>query len=482
MTPPYHRELAALAIPRAPRYVRRMRTALGLAVLASLATACDGSRCETLAGSALSTDPPAQALAASPARCGMTPYAWLDDPTLGDVAFTGDHQSFSPSGLGVLFSVAKYTPPEPLHAVDLDVVGYTTQDRGKLITATAAVAYPTDYDATADLPVLLFLHGTAGFTDLCAPSATSDARTLVAAFAALGYVVVAPDYIGMQNGRPTGFLHPYLVGEATAIASLDAVRAGERVLAARADVTTCAQPRFVTLGGSQGGHAALWVDRLAPYYAPELEHDGVVATVPPADLEAEVNRALTQLVPASANTAAFFIAASDWYGTTGQLSQVIVPPLDTSLHDEFATTCTPGDSVKNATSLDQVFTSSLLSQAASGGIASVPTWGCMVTENGLLTTSTPRAGAYVPSYGILWVLGGADTLVSTPIEQASFDTLCQRGMPLQYLECVGASHGATTFDALPEILDFLADRVAKKPMDPATTCQRTAAVTCRGTP
>ena len=464
-----------------------MKVSVSALAAVLLATACSSTppspRCQA-SPSALSSDAQARTLASSPARCGMAPYAWLDDPTLGNVAFTGDHASYSPSGLAVLFAITRYTPPGPLHAVDLDVVGYTTQDRGKLITATAAVAYPTDYDQATALPVLLFLHGTSGFTDLCAPSAQTDTRTLIASLAGLGYVVVAPDYIGMQDGRPTGFLHPYLVGEATAIASLDAVRAGARFVAARSDVTTCAAPRFVTLGGSQGGHAALWVDRLAPYYAPELEHDGAVATVPPADLKAEVDHALTQLVPASANTAAFFVASSDWYGTTSQLSQVFIPPLDTQLHDEFAATCSPGKSVQNATSLDQVFQTSLLSQVQSGGIASVSPWGCTVVENGLLTTSTPRpaSSAYVPSYGILYVLGEADTLVSTPIEQASFDTLCQRGMPLEYLECAGASHTATTAWALPEILDFLSDRVAKKPLAPSAVCNRGPAVTCRGTP
>ena len=61
-----------------------------------------------------------------------------------------------------------------------------------------------------------------------------------------------------------------------------------------------ADNRVVFVGGSQGGHAALWVDLLAPYYAPELNLLGGVATVPPADLYGQSARALTSVVDATA--------------------------------------------------------------------------------------------------------------------------------------------------------------------------------------
>ena len=45
------------------------------------------------------------------------------------------------------------------------------------------------------------------------------------ALAARGYVVVAPDSIGLRAFGGTTGSPPYLVGQPTAIASLDAVRA-----------------------------------------------------------------------------------------------------------------------------------------------------------------------------------------------------------------------------------------------------------------
>jgi dienelactone hydrolase len=456
-----------------------------LVLFAVVAFACSGGGSSpaapagcTVPTPALGTTPAAVALATSPQQCGQKAFTWLSSPTLGEVTSHVLHETYYPAALGVALAVFN-VPFTTLHAVDVDVVHYTTQDRGKLLTASAEVAYPNDLAAHATPNVVLLLHGTAGFTDSCAPSAVMQNRVLAASIAGLGYVVVAPDYIGLENKGQTGFLHPYLVGQPTAIASLDSVRAGLRVVQARTDLGICATTEFVTVGGSQGGHAALWVDRLAPYYAPELVHDGVAATVPPADLESEANRALTQVVSASSNVGAFFVASSDWYGTTSRLSGVFVPPQDTQLYDQFHGTCSP--SIVTGTSLSAVYQPAILSAAVStAGVASDGTWGCLVAENGLLSTSVPRVGSHGPGYGILFALGEDDTIVNTPIEQKSFDTLCAQGLPLQFLECAGAGHVQTTQWALPEIVAFVAARFAHEPIDPALRCKRGGPVHCLG--
>ena len=55
----------------------------------------------------------------------------------------------------------------------------------------------------------------------------------------LGYITIAPDYIGMLGfGEPSpeGSIHPYLIAAPTALASLDAVRAALAYLAADPDL------------------------------------------------------------------------------------------------------------------------------------------------------------------------------------------------------------------------------------------------------
>lgn len=72
--------------------------------------------------------------------------------------------------------------------------------------------------------------------------------------------------------------------------------------------------------------------------------------------------------------------------------------------------------------------------------------------------------------------------MNTPIERASFVTLCAQGMAMQFLECAGASHTATTGWALPEIFDFMRARLAGQPMDPANRCVLHDPTRCRATP
>ena len=474
------------------------RPVVALALL-SLLVACSSSSTNSPAPADAATDapascptPPTPTVAATPetatlatdsAHCGVPAFRWRTGPDLGDVKTKGLHDHVDVSANQVLLAAGgvKATGSE-VHSVDLDQIAYVTQDRGASIEATALVAYPSDDARKTAYDVLLVLHGTAGFNDACAPSSTASARPLAAALASLGYVVVAPDYIGLRGlDGPTGFLHPYLVGQTTGIASLDAVRAASKLLA-RGDATSCAAPRFLTLGGSQGGHAALWVDRLAPYYAQELEHVGVVATVPPADLLAEGVRALRSTVPATANMAAFYGAASDWYGVRARLSEVFVAPLDVKVPTDLAASCDPGSDFKGA-DRTKVFTPALLDAAATdGGLRALSPWGCMLAENGLTTTSVKRIAPTRAGYGVLFVLGEADTLVDPATERAGFDALCAQGMQLQYLECAGATHTKATAWALPEIVDFLRDRFAGKPTDPAMACKRGTATRCRGTP
>ncbi len=420
-------------------------------------------------------------LASAAAHCGIPAFSWLTGADLGDVTGQGLHAHLTAAELAIILAVGKIPPQGALHEVDLDQIAYLTQDRGKKIEATALVAYPSDLASRSSLDVLLVLHGTAGFNDSCAPSSTEDARPLVAGLAALGYVVVAPDYIGLRalNG-PTGFVHPYLVGQPTAIASLDAVRAAGKLLAA-GTTPVCAATRFATVGGSQGGHAALWVDRLAPYYAQEFQHVGVVATVPPADLVAEGTRALRQKVPATANIAAFFAATSDWYGTRAKLNEVFVPPLDKDVVAELSTTCSPGGSFKDK-DLTAVFSKTVLDAATANQLRTLMPWGCLISENGLTSTTVKRIAPSWPGYGMLFVLGESDTLVDPATERQSFDTLCGQGVAMQYLECAGASHTKATQWALPEIVDFVRDRFAGKAPDAALSCKRGAAQKCRATP
>ena len=440
--------------------------------------------------------PETDQLANAPKQCGMSPYAWLRDPDLGKIIGSSDGpQVFTLNDLALALVAANIDLPIRYTSA-VERVTYQTQDRGALIEATALIAYPTNLEDGIAADTLLFLHGTTGMNDLCAPSnpfPTNSSVAFAAVFASLGHIVVLPDYIGLHSRRlppSPPQLHPYLVGEPTAIASLDAVRAAGRLMATRAPLM-CARTRVVPFGGSQGGHAALWVDRLAPYYAPELRLMGTVATVPPANLLAQGKRALgpVPLVDSFDNMVEFFTAASPWYGLENSLTEVFVsndidPAKDwvDRLPIILATSCNANDFMQGITAPDDIFLPSFLATAAGANFAEDPRWGCMVAENSLVSTSVNRITDDHDSYSVLFLLGGADQLIDPTIERESFTTLCGQGMPLQFLECEGASHTQATSWGLGEILNFIDDRFTETPVNASNLCQLDPATVCSGTP
>jgi len=299
-------------------------------------------------------------------------------------------------------------------------------------------------------------------------------------FASFGYLVVAPDFLGLESGAASyPNLHPYLVGQPTAIASLDALRAALR-LDPEQRGNACATTRFVSVGGSQGGHAALWIDRLHPYYARELDHAGVIATVPPADLLGQVARGMREFVDASQNSAAFWATAPAWYGADDRLDEVLAAPLDVDLPAALMSECSPNEFDSVAT-VEDAFAAPALEAAAAGTLADYAPWGCFLSENGLTTTTVPRINDEPDSYGIFFVTGSEDPLVNTALERAAYTALCDAGLPLTYLECEGADHGATTW-ALPELIRFAEARLADEPFERPASCDAPAAVRCEGTP
>ena len=145
---------------------------------------------------------------------------------------------------------------------------------GAPIAVSGMVVVPPGRPPAGGWPVLSLAHGTVGIADSCAPSRASVSQ------AALdvpngGFVVVATDYEGLGTaGR-----HPFLVGESEARGVIDAVRAARAMGSA-----VHASDRYVIVGYSQGGHAALFANQIAATWAPELHLVGVVAGAPVMEL------------------------------------------------------------------------------------------------------------------------------------------------------------------------------------------------------
>jgi acetyl esterase/lipase len=94
------------------------------------------------------------------------------------------------------------------------------------------------------------------------------------------WALVATDYIGLGTEGP----HPYLIGQDSARAELDAVRAARQLDGA------ALSEHAVAWGHSQGGGAALWSAAIAEEYAPDVPLSGTVALAPASDLIGLVDR------------------------------------------------------------------------------------------------------------------------------------------------------------------------------------------------
>jgi hypothetical protein len=351
-------------------------------------------------------------------------------------------------------------------------VRYQTQDRGQLIEASGFVVVPKGAGA---VPTLLWTHPTVGFADQCAPTAVGlEGAAFPMLFASAGFAVAAPDYLGMNGwGAASTQLHPYIVAEPTALASLDNLRALQAVLAGpAAALGTSADPaQLIHWGASEGGFAALWTDRYQAAYAPEFTTVATVAVVPPTDLQGLASYGVAGLSPTAAGLAGVLIGMDDWYAADDLLS-VLQPGPAASLPVELRESCNDFPTIDAITAIDQLFTPALITAASSGDWSALPDWGCRLAESSLLDTIVPR-GHDAP---VFIVTAEADDLVVAAPTREDVPRLCDAGYDVQYHECAGASHTAGAANSLPVQWAWIQDRLAGRPLSGA--CVVGAPVEC----
>ena len=130
----------------------------------------------------------------------------------------------------------------------------TTDADGRQVRASGLVSVPVKA-AGAKSPVLSYQHGTL-FKDAEAPSNNAVASEVAVVLASLGYIVLAPDYVGFGASRGTP--HPYLLSAPSAAATIDFLTAA-RTWRSQANVVDNGQ-LFMT-GYSEGGYVTMAAHR-----------------------------------------------------------------------------------------------------------------------------------------------------------------------------------------------------------------------------
>ncbi|MFH1469055.1 MAG: lipase family protein [Pseudomonadota bacterium] len=334
-----------------------------------------------------------------------------------------------------------------------------------------------DVDDGTAFPLVVFPHGTSGFTDACAPSAGGlEENALPIVVAAMGYAVAAPDYLGMAGfGEPSGMLHPYLVPEATAVASLDSARAAVNFVAAEQPGATVDLGQTVLWGGSEGGFAVVWSELYAAEYLPEATIAATIALVPPTDLTAVARAALAAPIAASGGLVGAWVGEHSWYQAPGHdLSEVLLDPIAEALPGEMMLSCSDFPSVDGIGTLEDMFQPAVLEAAAAGTLGDLDPWSCYLGLADLHGARIPRT----IDPPVLVVVSEEDDLVVAATVRDSIPSLCGDGYDIDYLECAGASHTEGAVKSLPYQFQWVKDRLAGIAQDPAEVCAVDAPIDC----
>lgn len=414
------------------------------------------------------------------AGCGAPEYSWLSTDTMGTVidADVQDSLSISADTIALLLSGLADTAslPEVSHGVQTHSVRYRTQDRGRAVEATGLVVFP-ETDTPQLFPTILWLHPTMGFSDACAPTAVGlEGAAFPILFASMGFVVVAPDYLGMAGwGAPSEMPHPYVIAEPTAVASLDMLRAAVTLAAEEDTLATPDPDRVLYWGVSQGGHAALWVDRYAPHYAPEFTAIGSLSVIPATDLLSLAALGMESASPATLAMAAHLASASIWYQGEQPLSEVLVEGMDVAIPDLMEETCDDFSSLGEIAEVGDLFTPKAIDALASATADSLEPWSCYLDQSTLRTSSIPLA-ADTPT---MVILAEEDDLAIAAPARSDIETLCAQGYRIEHLECAGAGHVDGAVDTLAAQLAWAQARAGGDVWD-AELCVINQPIDCSG--
>lgn len=165
---------------------------------------------------------------------------------------------------------------DPECGIDVHQIRYNTMDpASQPTTASGALMIPTGSNAACQgaRPIVVYAHGTSAeknynIADLT-NSDNAEGLLIAAAFAAQGYIVVAPNYAGYDSSSLD--YHPYLHADQQSKDTADALNAARSALPTSFAPTVTDSGRLFITGYSQGGFVAMATHR-------RLQASGVTVT------------------------------------------------------------------------------------------------------------------------------------------------------------------------------------------------------------
>ncbi|MFN8310327.1 MAG: lipase family protein [Chitinophagales bacterium] len=136
------------------------------------------------------------------------------------------------------------------YGIDVYKVLYNTVNPDSTATiASGLMAVPKS--TSCKFPILMYAHGTMTRKSDAPSSLRGSEAVIGLTFAAMGYVTVLPDYLGLGDGPG---LHPYQHAHSEATAVVDMIRSAKE---ARDSIGFRLNDKLFLTGYSQGGHACV---------------------------------------------------------------------------------------------------------------------------------------------------------------------------------------------------------------------------------
>ncbi|MFI6869906.1 alpha/beta hydrolase family protein [Nocardia sp. NPDC050406] len=326
--------------------------------------------------------------------------------------------------------------------------------RGETVAVSGTVAVPPGPPPPGGWPLISWAHGTTGVADICAPSRddseaypahdyTSLVRSVQAQWVRAGYAVAQTDYQGLGTPGP----HGYLIGTAEQRAVTDMALAARQI---EPEIGT----RWVAMGHSQGGQAAIFTDAQAAAWAPELQLLGAVALAPAS------HQAVGVRASQFASSVGAARALSPLTGGSISFLPLVIRGAQTVADVEPADFLTA-----RANAMLPLADSGCIAQLRGsdewGGLAAdevfSPT-GDIAAFTGVLAENDPSALTF--GQPLLVLQGRADTTVPA----VSTDTMVAQhrlaGLPVDYRTYAGTDHRGVLEASYPDALTWVNERFA----------------------
>ena len=325
---------------------------------------------------------------------------------------------------------------------------WTTNQYGQPLAVTGIVAAPREAMPPRPRRVIAWTHGAWGVAEKCAPSLSPNFFSATAAIDAVsrGYVVVAPDYIGLAS--PT--MHPFLVGPDTAHSVLDGVRAAREISGAAAGSD------FAVWGESQGGHAALWTATVARSYAPDLTLIATAAAAPPTDLAANLREGSDK----NARALLLSFTLHSWSTLYGFSMDGVANRANQGIITRLAqNNCVSLDKKPKLGTILGILT--IVRATKSKDIAKIEPFGSFARANSVDAARVPGP--------LLIAQSRNDTIVAPSVTRKFAKAVCRRGTGIRWIDMTG-DHGNSARESAQETIGWITSRFDGNP--PPNDCRR----------